>query len=286
LIRNLEVPNFQAQVLCLALYTIGACCSALQACTLERWDVSDGAIAVGTPGDIVNPVPRVERFCGLEVTGAGYVQDNSPVDELDTRIRLRFYVLANAGEDEVVILEAYQDDSASSLAFSISLKPSSGEVGFTSAGTSTHYNPSVSVAHWVLIEVDWEAGGNLRYWVNDSPGAGDDDQTGSIAAGSATHVGMVRLGAPAGIGDITTIHFDAYQANRTTAVGGLLIGDANQDGGLEISDIDQVKHEILRLSESPELPETWLSPGQPDCNNSGAITPADLTCIKNLILDL
>ena len=98
-----------------------------------------------------------------------------------------------------------------------------------------------------------------------------------VAAGSATHVGMVRLGAPqaAGFGDWTRLTFDSYQANRTLPVGPLLDADANNDLEINIFDFGFVRNEILGNS---------LATGQPDCNRDGEIDIFDFGCIRNIIL--
>jgi len=238
-----------------------------QACSLAAWSDSSGAVSALSPPPNANT--RFQQFCGLAVDGTGYVQDNSPIDDTDTRIRLQFYVIADAGNDEVVILQAFEDDAGASEAFSISHKPSTGELGFTTAGNATVYAAMPQPERWTQVQIDWDAAGGLRYWIDATPNQADDNPTGTIDEGTATNIGMVRLGAPVAFGDATRFSFDSYQANRTTAIPGLLIGDANASGGISISDVTNVSNELRGT----------LASGQPDCNLNGAVTVSDITCI-------
>jgi len=107
------------------------------------------------------------------------------------------------------------------------------------------------------------------------PNDTDDNETGSTGAGTASFVGMVRLGAPVSFGDATKITYDSYEAHRSTPIEPLLIGDANLSGSISGFDLVVTKNEILNKS---------LATGQPDCNSSGAVSGFDLVCIKNIIL--
>ena len=254
--------------------SLAAVCLSLnaQACSVAAWSASSGAIAEGSPAP--GGIARFEEICGLSVTGTGYVQDNSPTDASDTRIRLRFYVLPGAGTSDIRVLEAYADDAATTLAFTISFTNSSNSLSFTGAGGTPGAVVLAEPAKWQLVEVDWQAAGNLTYWVNAD--ARTDTPTGSTNAGTATHVGMVRLGAPqaAGFGDWTRLTFDSYHANRTLPVGGLLVGDANGGGSINSTDATRILNEA-------SLGGT-LSIGVPDCNASGVVNSTDAVCVLNL----
>src|SRR6056297_311723 len=67
---------------------------AAMACQLTAWTTSNGAVLAGDPANTVDDpaeIPRYQGLCGLEASGAGFVQDDSP-GGID-RIRARFYVL-------------------------------------------------------------------------------------------------------------------------------------------------------------------------------------------------
>lgn len=247
--------------------------SGAMACSTSAWDAISGAVAAGSP----TTTSRMEQLCGLAVTDTGYVQDNSPIDAEDTRIRLRFYVLVAGGAaatTEKTLLKAYQDDGGTSPAFTISYQPSgTDKLSFNpTGGTAVQFNAPNG---WTMIEIDWQAGVGLRYWVNTSPNVTDDNPTGTTDAGTATKIGMVRLGAPDGLGELTRVTVDSFQANRTNSIGSLYVGDANGSGTLTSGDATRILNEV-------SLGGT-LSNGVPDCNLSGTITAGDATCVLGKI---
>jgi len=246
------------------------------ACSIANWSSSSGPVTPDSPSP-VGDTSRVEELCGLKVTGDGYVQDNSPLDAEDTRIRARFYVIQSGGGTEVTIFRVFEDDAGSNEAFSVSFTPNSNKLTFKPfGGTPVDATLTTPVGNWHYVEVDWQAGVSLRFWVDASPNGTDDNPTGTAGAGTASNVGMVRLGAIGGLGGASRYGFDSYWANRSNPVGGLLIGDANGDGNLLGSDLIVIKNEIL---------ENGLATGQPDCTMDGNIFGSDLICTKTLILN-
>lgn len=239
------------------------------ACSTDGWTSVSGSVAAGSP----TGTSRFEQLCGLAVTGTGYVQDNSPIDADDTRIRLRFYVLPVGGSGEITILRAYTTDAAGAEAFAVSFTPSTNIMTFKPFGASSVSTSALALAaaRWHLVEIDWQAGTSLRFWVDASPNGSDNNPTGTAGAGTAAKVGMVRLGAPDGLNGATRLTFDSYQANRTSPVGGLLVGDANGGGTITSADAVRVLNEV-------SLGGT-LSTGVPDCNLNGAINSSDAVCI-------
>ena len=75
----------------LGLFAAGALLAsqAALACQTTAWSSTSGAVAAGDPA--VEGISRYQGLCGLEATGQGFVQDNSP-GGID-RIVARFYVL-------------------------------------------------------------------------------------------------------------------------------------------------------------------------------------------------
>ena len=68
-----------------------------------------------------------------------------------------------------------------------------------------------------------------------------------------------------------SLTFDSYEARRLSAVGALLMGDANGSGSLTIADVIALFNEL----------NGTLATGQPDCNSSGGVTIADVICLFN-----
>jgi len=245
------------------------------ACSVSQWDTKVGITDVdaGSPP----PIARVEKFCALAITvNETYVQDESPIDAQDTRIRLRFYVLVDVDSgdtSEVTLVDAFSDDAGSTPAFSIAYTSSGADMlSFRPAGGSP-LNVAAPTG-WIFVEVDWEAGVGFKFWVNTEP---TETPSGDAGAGTATHVGMVRLGSTKATGlaangtDINKLTYDSYQANRTTAVGGLMIGDANGNGAVNSTDVSALLIET-------ELGGA-LAGGVPDCNMNGIVNSTDASCI-------
>jgi hypothetical protein len=269
---------------CVLLVGLGLSTNAI-ACSVDNWNVKSNI----TNTDAGSPPPvgttaRYEEICGLAVTATSYVGDESPIDGEDTRIRLRFHVrVPESATGTVKLLEAFDDDAATTSAFSISWDADNEEFDFSATGVATSsYNvPDANIPPsnptpvgpsglWHEIQVDWEAGGGFRYWVNTEVNGSDDNQTGSLSgAGTTTHVGLVRMGAPDGIGDFGILNYDSYQANRMNSVPSLTNCDADGSAVLSISDI------IVTIGEVYGDPPV-LASGQPDCDRNGAMTLSDI----------
>ena len=241
--------------------------SSTLACSSAAWSSTAAGATVGDP---TGSVPRVNGFCGLEVTGTGHVVDNSPTDEA-TFIG-RFYVfpkLLGAGTHEV--FAAYSDESGTKL-FSITYDGTNFNFDATAAtGGST--SVAADPTHWNLVEFKWESGAQGSAWVNAD--ALTDPASSTFASGTGS-VDQVRLGAVAGI-DANQAWFDDYESHRSQAVGALLAGDGNSDGNINSGDVDMVVNEFLFSS---------LAGGVPDCNLDGNIDSGDVDCVVKIFLGL
>ena len=81
--------TFKTHMSILVLLLVSLFTSSVLACSTAAWNPgASGAVSTNNP---VNGVPRVAGECGFKVTGSGYVQDNSPVDE--SQFIGRFYFL-------------------------------------------------------------------------------------------------------------------------------------------------------------------------------------------------
>ena len=242
-----------------------------QACTTDGWASDSNVPANAVPGS-PTVVSRYSEFCALEVSGASYVQSDAASD---TRYIGRFYVLPKTGgAGEVDILIAYSDEAATSELFTISYDGT--DFIFDAAGASGGSEMTAASSGWNLVEFEYDAdSGNFNYWVNvawDFNALSYAAPTGTFASGAGT-VEAVQLGAPNGMGGFTgEITFDAYEAHRTTNVGALLAGDANDDGNVNSGDTVGIINENLG---------DILAQGQPDCNGDGNVNSGDTVCIIN-----
>lgn len=241
------------------------------ACTAAAWDSVSGSGVTASPG----LVARYSEFCAYEIAGTGHVQSNKASDQ---RYIARFYVLDGlGGTGDVEIFQAFSDDGATTPLFKISLDGAqfTFDAGDAGGGQAT----AASKNGWNLVEIDWDSGSNtFDYWVNANAAA--DTATGSINPGVGT-VEAVRLGAPNGIAPQTgKLTFDAFESHRSTPVGVLLAGDANNDGSINILDLGIVRIELLNPGNV-----NLLAPGQPDCNSDGSINILDVGCVRLVLLN-
>lgn len=248
-----------------------------QACTTDGWSNDNGippGIA-GSPAD-TPPISRYSEFCGLALTEAGYVQSNF-ANTADARYIGRFYVYAN-GAGAVDVLVAYSDETGTSDLFTIS-KDGINFVFDSVAGGDAIVEGKTG---WNLIEFDYSSGGDFVVWVNGTWNFDtlvyDSAPSATFSAGAGGNVDSVRLGMPNGEGTFGgTAYFDAYEAHRTTPVGALLAGDANNNDSINVFDMISIQNEILD-------PQNKLASGQPDCNGNGSVNVFDMICVQNIIL--
>jgi hypothetical protein len=240
-----------------------------QACTTDGWQggfVDGGGNAVaGSPPEI----SRLSEFCALKVTGQSHVQSNFASD---ARYIGRFYVFDGlSGAGNVEIFSAFSAEDGTGDLFNISFDGSMFTIDASAAGGTSA--TAASIGGWNLVEFDWDsAAGTLKYWVNAD--AAVDPETGMVNSGPEDAVEAVRLGAPDGMGTQTGMMiFDTFESHRTTPVGAVLVGDANNDGNINSVDIIGVINEFFSVEN--------LASGAPDCNGDGNVNSGDIICIIN-----
>jgi hypothetical protein len=128
---------------------------------------------------------------------------------------------------------------------------------------------------WNLIEFEFNSDGDFNFWVNETWDFGTlaytSGPSGTFASGTGT-VEAVRLGTPNGMAGMSgTLAYDAFESHRTTPVGALLSGDANNSGAISVADVVALLNELAGT----------LQLGQPDCNETGGVTVADAVCLIN-----
>ena len=248
----------------------GTCMVILVACQLasiDAWACSTTQWLPGASGNVASTgKPAVGGACGLEVTGTGYVQDNTPSKE--TQFVGRFYFFPRfSGSGTADIFVAYPNKPTAEL-FSVRYDGSGILVDASSAGGDVSTSIPVEANRWHLIEFSWQSNTTGSLWVNAD--ATSDPASASFSSGTGT-VESIRLGAPNGFGGLTgTAFFDDYVSRRTGAVGGILPGDANGDGVYDLTDTDAIIQEFLHDTHSV---------GMTDCNLDGEVNSGDINCV-------
>ena len=233
------------------------------ACSTAAWlGGTSGEVSVNDPA---NGVPSVSGSCGFKVTGAGYVQDNSPDAEAEFVGRFYFFPQFD-GEGSADIFVAYSDEASTEL-FSVSYDGSTITIDATAVGGGSA-SAAVSGTRWHLIEFSWLSGDSGGLWVDAD--AKQEPANANFASGAGA-VESVRLGAPNGLDGLSgTAFFDDYTSQRASPIGAILTGDGNLDGVIDSSDIDAIKSEFLLGT---------YAVGSTDCNLDGGANSGDVNCV-------
>lgn len=223
------------------------------ACTTDAWN--GGITGTPTAGSPVT-VSRVSGLCGMQLTAPGSVKDTSPAAE--PAVFIRFYVLAALNSGTPVIFEAFSDDAATSSLLTVTFDGTN-FVFDAGAGSS---GPIAGRTGWNMIELGWAGGVGMDFWVNTSSA---EAPTGTISAAGGVMESVI-LGAVDSIDG--TLTFDDYESHRDTPIGGLQIGDSNNDGSITLVDA------IGALKEA-RIFNAELQVGSPDCNLDGVVNLVD-----------
>ena len=238
---------------------------AAMACTLDNWSSNTGAVTAGDP--LNDSIARYAGICGMEVTGAGYVQDDNP-GGID-RIVARTYVWAG-NSDLAEVYAGYGDTSGGSERFNVTID-ATGTVTLTYTETSPSVSQPGNPNAWNSIEVDWAQGagtGVISLSVNGATATEND-----TLSNSGAQLQSVRLGNPNTHGGPT--YSAAYESRRITAVGRLCNCNVNGDAG----DVVNVQDVIQIVTEAGG---GALATGTPDCSQDGLINVQDVIQIVTL----
>lgn len=245
------------------------------ACTVDNWTDAPGL----SDADTGYQGPDNRRYggpCGLRVSfddEARYVTYESGQGE--GSYIARFYAfLDNMGSDPAIIFAGtgggddqvqiwYNFPAANDLTLrAFDASDNSNDLTFDAVGSG-----------WHSIELEWNASsGDVHFLVNSDDPADEAtmniDLSGlSIEAASLGNVDAMNTG---GVAD-----FDDFDSRRSTRPGRLLVGDANDDGVLDINDATELRDELQEIS---------IAAGQPDCNEDGDVDINDAICLRDLVL--
>jgi hypothetical protein len=233
------------------------------ACSTAAWlGGSSGDVTVNDPA---NGVPSVSGSCGFKVFGSGYVQDNSP-DTEDEFIGRFYFFPQFSGTGATDIFVAYSNEASTEL-FSVSYDGSQITIDATAASGGTA-SVAISGTKWHLIEFSWVSGNPGEMWVDAD--ATIDPASATFESGSGS-IEAVRLGAPNGLDGLSGIaFFDDYVSHRFSPIGGILAGDGDLNGIIDLGDIDAIKSEFLYGT---------YAIGSTDCNFDGGTNSGDINCV-------
>lgn len=278
-----------------------------QTCSTGQWGQGGNptvAATVGAPfagGPVTTPiVSRYQGQCGLRApTNAGnYVQDSSPAAE--PTFRARFYAfLPNTGSASTI----FRAGNATSDATLTDFANGRIRVTYNGTGTVNVLGPGgtpnlactgLTTGRWYSIELAYNSTGSalgtgadtlaansLRATVIGQGNAATGDaapqinctQTGAgITTGATNNIDYVQLGNLTGGPAGNAITVDSYESRRTTPIGRLCRGDADNNSSLSTADRFAITTELSSFGQT-------RAPGTADCNEDGAISTADRLCI-------
>ncbi|MGY6630419.1 MAG: hypothetical protein ACXIUL_05350 [Wenzhouxiangella sp.] len=258
-----------------------------QSCTITNWaggSVNDSALFAGSPLD---GNTRYGGPCSLEVSldsGFAYVVDSSPVAEQDYITRFYFNPNGNASADAPMVIFSANDasngtgDDVLQLWYNVAsadpfvaqpnhvtlvIANEDGSIEEIQAGAT-----SIRSSGWNSFEIVWTSGpdAEITLKVNERDDLTTPADTSSLRIRSAL-LGFVDEAVA--ISSTTPLYFDDFDSRRQSRPGRLLVGDANDDGIINILDVLDIYDEV---GGGP------LASGQPDCNEDGVINVLDVLC--------
>ena len=273
--------NFTSRKLLAAALLAAIPMGSALACTTDNWtDVANGGGTVTnapglTAGGPVEEVARYSGECGLEAVANSFVTNNAPDGE--GVYRARFYVYTS-GSGTVFRASAADDNGGAEV---LRVDYSAGTFSFfqNGAASGTVTGAGVVANKWYSVEIAYEAGEADGF---SATVAGNSTFSGSVApqAAGAGTVGSHSLG---NIGGTGTVSADAFESTRSadTAIGRLLVSDADGSGACDADDLSVASQEIADILLGEVNPA--LASGQPDCDENGSIDADDLSCSAQII---
>ena len=245
-----------------------------QTCVVSNW--AGGATNL-TDADAGTQGASNRRYggpCGLQVDIDGtarFVSDDSPQSE--TTYIARFYAfMDNAGSDQMIVFAA--DDGTDDQIQVWYNFPNAGDLTlrvFDNGGTPTDLTESAVGAGWHSIELVWDAAAtsDVRFSVDGAADLTASPDTSGLTIANA-HLGNVDGTATGG----GTVDFDDFDSRRIERPGRLLVADANDDGTVDIFDVQATGTEVTGGADAA---------GQPDCNEDGTVDIFDVQCTGGIV---
>jgi hypothetical protein len=241
------------------------------ACSTAAW--SGGETGNPTEGRPADGVSRYSGQCGLRSAAtAQFVQDNTPTAE--TTFRARFYVYTGLTAGSALVYQAR--NAGGTQMIGVTYNRDTNQLVFNTTGSSGNVG-SITANAWYSIELNWSrAAGNMVATVRGA-GATTDGTATVTGVGGTDQIDDARLGWVEGTATAATraIVTDAYESRRSTAIGRLCRGDANNDNTRNSGDQITQRNEFLLGT---------LAAGQPDANEDGAVNSGDQIVVRNLFL--
>ncbi|MCU0755202.1 MAG: dockerin type I domain-containing protein [Xanthomonadales bacterium] len=248
--------------------------SVMAQCSIAAW--SNAATTTATASTPAGG-GRYSGSCAAVVAAPGansFVVDNTPAAE--TSYRARFYVYTgNLGGAEADVFQAQNAANANIVRVTYTAGTgfrfyANGANGGNAIGT-----PVAAVAdRWYGVEVRWTNAGTFSAIVRGNATAAPAQPQVSITgfSNSADRIETARLGILTTTGVTGGIRLDDFDSRRTTDIGFIVRGDANNNGSLSIADAIAVRNEANGGA---------LAPGQADCNENGSVNISDAICVRN-----
>jgi hypothetical protein len=271
-----------------------------QTCATSAWGQGGNPTVAATVGAPVaggpraaTPVARYAGRCGLRApTGAGnYVQDSSPAAE--PTFRARFYAFLPATGTSTIFRAGNATADSVLTTFTdgrirVEWNGSNSIVARGPGGTPTLTCAGLTAGRWYSIELAYNSTGSalgtgadtlaansLRLNVQNetaTPAINCTQTNTGIATLANNTIDYVQLGNLTG-GTSGAITVDSYESRRTTRIGRLCRGDANNDNTRNILDI------VTIANENNSNTATSLASGQPDANEDGTVNILDVVAV-------
>jgi hypothetical protein len=242
------------------------------ACSNGAWSTVTGTPVAGRPTD-ASPVSRYSQQCASRSAATGsFVTDNTP--NAEQTYRARFYVYTGLTSGPAVVFRATNAASAQMIA--VTYDATAGNFTFNTSGGNGTIG-SITANRWYSVELNWSrATSNMAVTVRGA-GATTDSTATVTGVGGTDVIDTAQLGwiSGAGVAAARGIVVDAFESRRSTAIGRLCRGDANNDNTRNSGDLIVVRNEFLNST---------LGAGQPDANEDGTVNSGDLIIIRNLFL--
>lgn len=242
------------------------------ACTVGNWSMASGLSDANT-GTQGSDNRRYGGPCALRVPVDGtarYVSDDSPGGE--GSYTARFYVFLDDADNDPILIFAADDGLADQIQIWYN-EPAPGDLTlrvYDASAAPTDLTLFDLSSGWHSIEFAWsaDATAEIAFSVD---GAADEIRTVNT---SGIAISNAHLGNVSGANTGGSIDFDDFVSRRIQRPGRLVVGDANDDGIINIADIIAIADEIGDLG---------FAPGQPDCNGDGEIDSSDIACIVDIL---